>query len=281
MADAHVLITGGASGIGAATARALVRAGCRVSVLDRLDETGCDWWQGLDPGARGRWIVVDAGDPSSLAAAIDTVCADGVTGLVTCAGVSLKEPFLQSEDKSWMTTLVVNVMGTAIAARSFARSLVAEGRGGSIVTLSSTVGLGYVEGLGAHYHASKGAIIALTRSMAGELGRYDIRVNSVAPGVVRTPLTAQVRSATGEDELSGRVPLTTLAEPEDVAEAVAFLLSDAAADITGHVLPVDGGQLAVLQRPPAGFVADQTDPESVSSAEDGIKMHRERGSHGA
>lgn len=251
----HILITGGASGIGAATAQHLAAGGIRVSILDRTDsdaETAA-WWHGLTPEVRGTWAVCDASDAAALEAAVDEIAADGLTGLVACAGISVKESFLESTLDVWRSTLDINVLGTVIAARSVARALVAAGNGGAIVTVASTAGYGYVNGLGAHYHASKGAILALTGALATELGPHGIRVNSVAPGLIATPITEFLRQKHGEAALTAPVPQRALGEPAEVARAIEFLLSTDASMITGHSLPVDGGQLAVAGQPLGGF----------------------------
>lgn len=251
----HVLVTGGASGIGAATAKHLAARGTRVSVLDRTEPAAAlsAWWYELAPEVRGQWVVVDASDAEALELAVDSIVSDGVDGLVTSAGISLKEPFLESSIAAWKSTLDINLLGTAIAARSVARGLVSAGRGGSIVTVSSTAGFGYVNGLGAHYHASKGAIIALTQALATELGPHGIRVNAVAPGLIETPITEKIRATYGEQALTASVPQRSLGEPVEVARAIEFLLSADASMITGHTLPVDGGQLAVAGHPVGGF----------------------------
>jgi NAD(P)-dependent dehydrogenase (short-subunit alcohol dehydrogenase family) len=251
----RVLVTGGASGIGAAVVQQLAAAGTVVNVLDRREPQTAGWWQELPRSTRGKWAVADAADPVGLTAAVDGLASDGLTGLVGCAGISVKEAFLDSTVQNWSDTLAVNVLGTALACRQVARVLVEQGTGGAIVTVASTVGIGYIAGLGAHYHASKGAIIALTRALAGELGPYGIRVNAVAPGVVRTPMTEFMRQTQGEDALTARVPLRALADPWQVANAVCFLLSADASMVTGHVLPVDAGQLSVAGQPLAGFPA--------------------------
>src|SRR5690606_35011077 len=118
----HVLITGGASGIGAATAQQLTGRGTRVSVLDRspADADTAAGWHALDPAVRGHWAVCDAADAAALEAAVDQIAADDLTGLVACAGISVKEPFVASTDEVWRQTIDINVHGTVIAVRSIA-----------------------------------------------------------------------------------------------------------------------------------------------------------------
>jgi len=251
----HILITGGASGIGAATAQQLAARGARVSVLDRTahDVDTAGWWNELDPAVRGQWAVCDAADAAALEAAVDAVAADGVTGLVACAGISVKEPFVESTNEIWRQTLDINVHGTVIAIRSVARALISAGRGGAIVTVASTAGYGYVNGLGAHYHASKGAILALTSALATELGPHGIRINAVAPGLIATPITEFLRAKHGEAALTSPVPQRALGDPYEVARAIEFLLSADSSMITGHSVAVDGGQLTVVGQPLGGF----------------------------
>lgn len=249
----HIVITGGAAGIGAAVAQHLIARGDRVSVVDRVDSAQCAWWADAPASGRGTWAQADAMDLGAYATAVEYVAAQGLTGLVTCAGISLKEEFLDSTPDAWTRTLQVNLGGTATAAQVAGRVMRDAGAGGSIVTIASTVAFGYVNGLGAHYHASKGAIVALTRALASELAPFGVRVNCVIPGVVRTPMTEMMIGRHGETALTKSVPLRRIAQPDEIANAVGFLLSSKSAMVTGHSLHADAGQLAVAGHPPEGF----------------------------
>ncbi len=239
--------------------RACAAGGARVSVIDKRPGTPAALWGEVPIAQRGVWQSGDVRDAALLSAAAEDL-ADDLDGLVTCAGVSIKSPFVDATEDDWRTTLDVNVLGTAHAARAVARVLVARRRSGALVTVSSTAAFGHVAGLGAHYHASKGAIVAMTRAMAGELAVHGIRVNGVAPGLVRTPMTTAERERLGESALAARTPQARVLEPEHVASAVVFLLSDAAQAITGHVLPVDAGQLAVAGAPVDGYPSTGVGP---------------------
>jgi NAD(P)-dependent dehydrogenase (short-subunit alcohol dehydrogenase family) len=249
----HTVISGGASGIGEALAQRLVRSGQRVSILDRTESNDCPWWAEIDESSRGTWAVVDIADRAAVAAAIDEIATDPIDGLVTCAGVASRENVLEVTDESFDRVLAINLGGTLAAVQAVARHLVASGRPGSIVTVASTAGIGYVAGLGVAYHASKAAVLGVTWSLAGDLAKYGIRVNAIAPGVVRTPMTVTQRDAQGEARLGRRAPAGRLAEADELAAAAAWLLSPASGLTTGHVLPVEGGQVASAGAPIAGY----------------------------
>lgn len=249
----HVVVTGGASGIGAALVKRLASHGTRVSVVDRSPSDDVDWWNSLPDGRRGVWAQADVTDAAAIAIVMDDADAVApVDGLATCAGVADRQTVLDSDPDEFARTMRINLNGTMVPAQALARRLVADGRPAAIVTLASTAGLGYVAGLGVGYHASKSAVVGLTRSLAGDLARHGIRVNCVVPGLVRTPMSATQRDGLGEQRLAARAPAGRLAEADELAAAVEWLLSPASSFTTGHILPVEGGQASVAVPPVGG-----------------------------
>jgi NAD(P)-dependent dehydrogenase (short-subunit alcohol dehydrogenase family) len=242
------VVTGGARGIGRAAGLALAAAGAAVAILDRDAATAETTAKALD--ADGRAISVHAADVTDEAAlerAFATVVQHhgGVDVLVNSAGIGLRHAAVDHPLADWDKVVAVNLTGVFLCSRIAARSMISRG-GGAIVNLASIMGF---SGGGLYpnvsYQATKGAVVNMTRALAVEWAQSGIRVNAVAPTWVRTDLTAAVLDQPGIlDRIAELTPLRRLATPEEVAHAILFLASPAAAMITGHTLPVDGGFLA-------------------------------------
>jgi NAD(P)-dependent dehydrogenase (short-subunit alcohol dehydrogenase family) len=244
-----VVVTGGGSGIGRATCLALAEAGRPVAVWD-IDAAGArrtarDCVAGHQVAAIG--LGVDVADTAALPRAVERSLAavGAIGGLVHSAGVAGAAPVTAVDDELWDGVLDVNLRAAATLTRALHPALCGAGPGSAIVYVSSIEGFVGNTWLAA-YCASKAGLLGLTRSAAHTLGPDGIRVNSVCPGAVDTPLLAPLLAMPGTREsLEQRTPLGRLAQPEDVARAVRFLLSDDAAYVTGTSLVVDGGLTAV------------------------------------
>lgn len=237
----RVLITGGASGIGAATAARFVEEGAVVSVMDR-DAAGCERIKAELPGLSSA-LTGDVTAPADVARVIDEAAGlmQGLDVLINNAGISVRHTFLEITPEDFSKVLAVNLTGNFTAAQTAARYMMAHG-GGVILNTASTNGMmGYP--YYADYNATKAGVIALTRSMALELAPA-IRVNAVAPGYVLTPMQRAEYTPEMLDAVNRKIPLGRHAKPEEVAALFAFLASDDAAYLTGQVFVIDGGEIA-------------------------------------
>jgi gluconate 5-dehydrogenase len=246
----HALVTGAARGLGRAIAVGLARHGANVAVLDR-DEAGArevaSEVQAL--GRRSAAIACDVSRQESVTAAVAAAERDvgPMDLLVNNAGITKRIPLFEWTEPDWEEVIRVNQVGTFLMAREVGRLMVSR-RKGSIVNVSA-LGGGLV-GLGrgnAIYCATKGAVAALTREFAAEWAQYGVRVNAIAPGWFKTDMNAALLTKPDlVQRILGRVPLGRLGEPEDVVGPVVFQASDAAAMITGHLLPIDGGVASIV-----------------------------------
>jgi L-xylulose reductase len=232
-----VLITGAGKGIGRETARLLAGKGAKIVALSRTSADLDSLKEEIDCTA----IAVDLADPhAARKAALEGMPADY---LVNCAGINILEPFVDVTVEAFDMVHAVNTRAAMIVAQEFARSRIALGGGGAIVNVSSLSSfIGFDDH--ASYCASKGAMDAMSRVMANELGKSGIRVNCINPIVTMTELAARAWSDKAKSEpVLNRIPIGRFAETIDIAEVIAFLLSDAAAMMNGLSIPLDGGFL--------------------------------------
>lgn len=257
MTDEPVVVTGAGSGIGRAVALLCAERGARVAALDidadsatRIAEEALELGAGAVLG-----VECDVSSEVSVAAAIDRCVADlGVPfGVFANAGIEINAPIHEMALADWQRVLDVNLTGTFLTCKHAVRVMLAAGHGGSIVCTSSpSAVVGFAGGDNAAYGASKGGISAFVRAVALDYGGHGIRVNAVVPGATDTPLllagvaeeSRELARNEVERQAREQVPLGRLGQPREVAYAVAWLLSDEAAYVTGTQLVCDGGLLA-------------------------------------
>jgi NAD(P)-dependent dehydrogenase (short-subunit alcohol dehydrogenase family) len=239
--DKRTLITGGASGIGAATATRYIDEGARVVILDR-DASACERMKEQLPGLVGV-ITADVSDIEELESAfieLDTLM-NGVDIVINNAGISIRHAFLDITMEEWRQVMDVNLNGVFYVAQHAARRMMDVGAG-VIINMASTNGLmGYP--YYADYNASKAGVIALTRTMALELAPK-VRVLAVCPGYVLTPMQEAEYSPEKLEEVNSKLPLGRHATPDEVASLFVFLASEEASYLTGHCYVIDGGEIA-------------------------------------
>ena len=232
------LVTGSTRGIGRAIAETLSNAGARVAVVGRDQARAVNVAAEIGNGAQG--FAADVADPAAVVALVaDVESAFGqIDILVNNAGLTRDNILFRIKDDDWNAVLDANLRGAFVAIRAASRGMIKR-RWGRIVNIASIVGLTGNKGQ-ANYAASKAGLIGLTKSVAKELGSRNVLVNAVAPGFIDTDMTAALNEEQRKKILE-QIPLDSMGTADDVAHAVAFLATDKARYITGHVLSVNGG----------------------------------------
>ena len=241
-------ITGGASGIGRAAAAAFAEAGAAIAIID-IDAAAADAAAAeLDAGGAGvsahPFDVADAEAVAAGFAAIEERYGR-IDVLVNSAGVAAREPAEDMAAATWNRVIAVNLTGAFLCSREAGRRMLSAGSG-SIINVASIMGfVGNALYTNVAYHAAKGGLVNLTRTLAVEWAARGVRVNGIAPGFVHTPLTTKLLGDPAmAAAIEGHTPIGRIAEVEDMLGALVFLASDASAMVTGHTITVDGGWLA-------------------------------------
>jgi NAD(P)-dependent dehydrogenase (short-subunit alcohol dehydrogenase family) len=241
-----VVVTGAASGIGRACAELLAASGRAVALWDLNQDAACRLADelGAEHGVATVGLQVDVADPAAIhmAAAASREAIGAIGGLVHAAGMVLQMPVADTEVEAWDRLMNVNLRALLLAVQALLPDLEQTGHGAVVGIASINAKLG--NGLIPAYSASKGGMISLVRSLADDLGQRGVRINSVSPGQIRTPMLQPSVDALPAGSFERRILLGRLGEPREVANAVAFLLSDLASYITASELVVDGGNIS-------------------------------------
>ncbi len=244
MKGRNAVITGGARGIGEAIAVILAKMGANIIVWDVLEDQAKATAEKIagEYKVKATGIAVDVTSEKSVDAAVDAVVKEfgGIDILVNNAGITRDGLLIRMKEEDWDAVLTINLKGTWICTKAVGRAMF-KARKGAIVNIASVVGVMGNAGQ-ANYSASKAGVIGLTKTSAKEFAPRGVRVNAVAPGYIRTAMTDKLNDEQRQ-KMQALIPLGELGTPADVADAVAFLASDAAKYITGQVLNVCGGMV--------------------------------------
>ena len=242
------LVTGGGSGIGRATALKLAKEGAKVMIADYMPEGGDRTVKMIkEAGGEAAFIEADVSVTSQVEAMVNKTVE--TFGRIDCAfnnaGIEGRvADTVECSEETFDRTIAINLKGVWLCMKSEIPRMIKQG-GGSIVNTASIAGLVGFEGLPA-YNASKHGVVGLTRTAALEFAQKKIRVNCVCPGVIRTPMVERLldKSRFSEQELNAGEPVGRMGQPEEIAEGVVWLLSDASSFVTGHPMVIDGGWVA-------------------------------------
>jgi 3-oxoacyl-[acyl-carrier protein] reductase len=242
------LITGAGIGIGAATARALANAGCRVIVTDILEEEGRSIASGIESGGgEAEYQHLDVTDTEEVGSVVSGVQDryGPLHTVVANAGIAHRIPLTELTDEKWDHTHDVDLKGVMRVCRAAAPAMREAGRG-SMIAVSSIMGVAYGWDEHVQYSAAKAGVVGFVRGLAVELARDGVRVNGIAPGYIRTAQALSEEHSLGPEGLEQAaefIPMGRVGEPDDIADVIVFLASEAARYVTGQVLVVDGGLL--------------------------------------
>lgn len=241
--DKVAVITGSARGIGRASAEIMAREGGRVVITDRDGDAAETTAREIGKAALA--VAADVAKPDDIAALFEKIDAafGQVDILVNNAGIGSPHLVLDIGLEEWERVIRVNLTGAMLASQQAARRMIARGKGGRIVNITSLAGQRGITGRSA-YGASKAGLDILTKILALELAQYEINVNAVAPGAISTEMSRGMHTQETKDAYHKAIPQRRYGTPEEVAAGVVFLASDDASHITGHTLNVDGGFLA-------------------------------------
>lgn len=245
--DGHrVLVTGASSGLGRYFAHTLAKAGAAVALAARSADKladGAAEIRGI--GGKAIAVTLDVTDAASVREAVARTESElgPITTLVNNAGVVAGKPLFEHDENDWDRVMDTNLKGAWLVAQEVARRMVAHAQGGTIINIASILGLRVVGGGLPEYSASKAGLIHLTKVLALELARYNIRVNAIAPGYIQTDLNREYLQSQAGQALIRRIPQRRPGEPSDLDGVLLLLASDASRYITGAVIPVDGGHL--------------------------------------
>ena len=243
LAGQNALVTGASGGLGGHFAQTLARAGARVALACRRIDRPNAALDGIRAaGGEALAVALDVTDPASIAAAFEKAAADlgPITVVVNNAGIAVTKPLLEQTEDDWDGVVDVNLTGAWRVAQAAARHMVSHGLGGSIVNITSILGVRVAAQLPG-YVASKAALNHLTRAMALELARHRIRVNALAPGYIETAINREFFASDAGAALIKRIPQRRIGQPADLDGPLLLLASDASRYMTGAVLVVDGG----------------------------------------